>query len=1006
MVADDAPVELRGTKVGAVLAMLSLRPGQTVSTERLAEGLWADDPPASAMNTLQTYISQLRRALGRDSIVTRTPGYLLAISPEAVDVQRFERLIADGRTALSAGQVEDGAARFEAALRLWRGPALSDFAYEPFALAEAARLEELRLVATEELVDARLALGQHAELAGELRALVEEHPLRERLWSQLMRALYRCGRQAEALRAYSELRRRLGDELGIEPSPALKRLEGAMLAQRSDLEWREPPVEPPVDDSLSRPPHNLPVARSTFVGRDDELTQLEKLTSTAAVVTVVGPGGSGKSRLALELAHHVMATYPAGVWLVELASISDPALLPQAVAAAMGVGEEPGRSWIESLVTAVGDGTLLVLDNCEHLAEACAALVDALVRATAGVTVLATSREPLRVDGEALWRIPTLSAPEDDSMPPDVLIQYDAVRLFVERATAQGNYDWPTSASGVARVCRRLDGLPLAIELAAARTRVLTPAVIADRLDDRFDLLTAGTRTGLPRHRTLRATVDWSYHLLQPAERILFRRLSVFVGGFTVEAAEAVCSDEDLRRSQVLEVLATLVDRSLVTTTERAGEVRYSLHETLRAYAEERLRETDEVRTVRARHLSWVLSFAESQKDGLAPQFVTQRSTLDLVELEHDNIRHALTWALSADPGAALRLVAAIGSFWRLRGYLEEGARWNEAVLAAAPQGDASLRALVLRRAGSVALNQGDVRRGRSLLERSAVMFREIGDEHAAAVALEQLIWPAFDHDRDLEAAEQLARQCMEIHTRLGDDHLASEARAILATIRLRRGDEESGRALMDQALDYNVRNAGDPCPMLVAHAGLQALLRGELRQARQRLEEAVAHSRVTGQPFHLAIHLAWLGEVEFLDGHVEIATRMFDEQLAIARKQGVWVWTRHALLWLARVALRRGDRTVGRPSWEEAQRMSLRRGSATDPEELEVGAELLMAEGQCEEAARMLGAADALRTATGQPVPAAYRPNLDRLRSEIAVALNPGPFDAASNEGPRMAIP
>lgn len=633
---EGGPVELRTAKVRAVIAMLALHPGEVLSAERLAEGLWGENPPPSATNTLQGYISQLRRVLGRDSIVTRAPGYLLALPADAVDVRRFERLLTEGRTALDAGRAIEGVALLERALGLWRGPALNEFAYEPFAQAEAGRLEELRLVAIEELIEARLALGRHSELVGELRTLIDQHPLRERLWRQLMQALYRCGRQAEALRAYSELRGLLGAELGIDPSPELQRLEGAMLLQKPELEWRGTGGGVATVSGSAARSHTLPVPRSSFVGRDEELRELEKLTATAAIVTIVDPGGSGKSRLALEVAPRLGSKNTGGTWLVELASVSEPALVPQEVAAAVGVREEPGRPLTESLADALDRHTLLVLDNCEHVVEAAAALVDSLARAAPSLAVLATSREPLSVDGEVLWRIPTLAVPETDSMPADSLIAYDAVRLFVERASAQGNYAWgPANAAAVARVCQRLDGLPLAIELAAARTGALSLAVIAERLDDRFELLTGGVRTALPRHQTLRATVDWSYEMLPPPECVVFRRLSVFAGGCNVSAAEQVCAGENLAAAHVLDLLAALVDRSLVTVSEREGELRFSMHETLRAYAAERLARAGEENALRARHLAWMLAFAEAQQDALAPQFVTKKAALDRVELEH-----------------------------------------------------------------------------------------------------------------------------------------------------------------------------------------------------------------------------------------------------------------------------------------------------------------------------------------------------------------------------------
>ena len=998
---DGVPVDVRAAKVGAVLAMLALHPGQVVSADRLSEGLWGEAPPPRAANTLQGYISQLRRTLGRESIVTRPPGYLLALPAQAVDARRFEGLVAEGRTALTADRPLDAADLLERALALWRGPALDDFAYDPFAQPEAARLEELRLVATEELFEARLALGMHQSLVGDLRAHVDRHPLRERLWSQLMRALYRCGRQAEALRAFSELRRRLGEELGIEPSPALQRLEDEMLLQNPDLEWLGQPVgaAPPVGPATTR--HNLPAPRSSFVGRDEELRELEKLIATGAVVTVAGPGGSGKSRLALEVARRLVADYPGGVWLVELASVAEPELVPQAVAAAVGVREEPGRALTESMAAALDHGALLVLDNCEHLVDASAALADALVRAAPALTVLATSREPLRVDGEVLWRIPTLAAPETDSTPGEELLTYDAVRLFVDRAVSQGNYEWgPDNAPTVARICRRLDGLPLAIELAAARTGALTPGVIADRLDNRFAVLTGGFRTALARHQTLRATVDWSYELLRPAERVLFRRLSIFAGGCSVSAAEAVCAGDGLGAAEVLNLLTALVDRSLVIVTEQGGESRFGMHETLRAYAAERLAAAGEERALQARHVLWTLRLAESERAALAPQLVTKRAALDRVERDHDNIRQALRWCLGTDPDAALRLVASIGPFWSMRGHLGEGRRWSEEVLAATPEGDVRMRAKVLDQAGGLAIKQGDAARGQELIEQSIVAYRGVGEMAAVALAMEQLIWPAFDAG-DWGRAEDLARQCVDIQSQVGDEHLASESMMVLAEVRARVGDERSALELMDEALSFNLRHAEDPCPMLRARSGHIALLLGDFGPARERLEEAVRYSREAGQLFHLSGELGWLGEVAYLDGTMEEAEGLFTQQLSASKEQGAWVWTRHALLWLAKVAVRRGDVVGARHLVEELQSMS-RTGVVRDPEELEAIVELLAAEGRCPDAAHLLGTAEALREALGEPVPRAYSPALERVVSNVIAAIGPEPFATARAEGRR----
>lgn len=468
-----------------------------------------------------------------------------------------------------------------------------------------------------------------------------------------------------------------------------------------------------------------------------------------------------------------------------------------------------------------------------------------------------------------------------------------------------------------------------------------------------------------------------------------------------MSAAEEVCSGEGLDAADVLDVLATLVDRSLVATAERGGEIRYTLHETLRAYAQERLAEATEEDTFRARHLAWTLTFAESQKDALAPQFVTHKSTLDRVDLEHDNIRQALRCALSIDATAALRLVAAVGPYWRLRGYIDEGRRWMREVLVAAPEdADLRLKAVVLRLAGSLALQQGDVPHGRSLVEESVAISRKFGDGQSVALGLGQLLWPAFMYDRDWSHAEDLVQQCIDIHNEGGDDHMASEATMLLAFVRARRGDEATARRLMSQALEYNARHPEDPCMMLHSRAGEIALIQGNLQLGRQHLEQAIAHNRGTGQPLPLAGELGWLAEVAFLEGDVNGAHELLTEQLSTAQEQCIWVWTRHALMWLAKVAIHRCDLTSARSNLEEVRLMSRMHGGVVDPREIELAATLLAAEGRFETAARMLGAAEAHRDALGEPLPAAYGPELKRLENTLRSELGAQTFNEARQGG------
>ncbi|MDQ3641447.1 MAG: winged helix-turn-helix domain-containing protein, partial [Actinomycetota bacterium] len=685
------PVEVGAAKELALLVDLVLHANQIVSRERLVEVVWGDSPPATATTTLNTYVSHLRAALepGRAPraqsrvLLTRDPGYLLAVDPEQVDALRFERLAAEGGRALAAGDAATAAATLREGLALWRGASLADFVYEPFAQAEAARLEELRLTTLERRVEADLALGRHHDLVSELRGLVDAHPLRERLWGQLMLALYRCGRQSEALRAYGELRGALAEELGIDPSPTLRQLEDDLLHQRPGLD-APTTVAPTTEHAV---PTNLPARLTTFIGREDDIAELSRLCGRARLVTLVGAGGVGKSRLALEVASGLRAAHPDGVFLVELAPLSDAGGLHRQVLASVGAAEDDRRSPADTLRDHLSNRRMLLLvDNCEHLVEASAALAQDVLAACEGVRILATSRELLRVPGETAWRVPSLSTP-----PPGTALEelegFEAARLFLERArtTSPGLELSAADAQHVARICERLDGIPLAIELAAARTRLLSIGDIAERLDDRFSLLSGGARTGPGRHQTLRAAVEWSYESLSTPERRLFDCLSVFSGGFTLQAAEAVCCGTDVAQAAVFEVLAGLCDKSMVLA--EPGASRFRMLETLRQYGAERLAASGEGGAVAARHLTWAVSLAGDAEAYL--EGPGQTDWLRRLDVEHDNLRTALRWAAgSPDRMALLRLATSLGRFWEVTGHPTEGRRWLESALEGEPVGD------------------------------------------------------------------------------------------------------------------------------------------------------------------------------------------------------------------------------------------------------------------------------------------------------------------------------
>ncbi|HEY2201914.1 MAG TPA: BTAD domain-containing putative transcriptional regulator, partial [Solirubrobacteraceae bacterium] len=565
------------------------------------------------------------KALGGDGerIATRAPGYLLRVDRDELDLYRFERLVSEADGAEPA----KAAAKLREALVLWRGAPLADLSYASFAQPAIRRLEELRLSTFEKRIEVDLELGRHAELVGELEMLVEQHPLREHLRAQLMLALYRCGRQADALAAYQNARRVLVEQLAVEPSARLRQLHQAILRQEESLDLAamvaaHDPLVAAASES-ARPglredpnvPHNLPTQISRFVGRDHELSELRQLLSHARVITLTGAAGVGKTRLALQLAASMLDGLGDGAWFVDLAPLTDATLVAAQLAGVLGVREQPGRPLLQSLIAACRERQLLViLDNCEHVIAEAAHVADQLVRSCPRMIILATSREPLAIEGEHLYRVPPLFVPPATA-DPDRLLESDAVRLFADRARQQRS-DFavdPDNASAVGRLCRRLDGIPLAIELAAARLRTLPLDEIENRLDQRFRLLTGGHRITPPRHQTLQALIDWSYDLLNPEEQEMLERLSVFAGGFDLYSAEAVAGAGFESPVDVLDQLAALVDKSLLQADD-VGAVRYRLLDTVRDYATAKLlaRSQAAAGALRAAHCDHYLALAEA----------------------------------------------------------------------------------------------------------------------------------------------------------------------------------------------------------------------------------------------------------------------------------------------------------------------------------------------------------------------------------------------------------
>lgn len=835
------PLPIGGRRQRALLALLLLEPGTPVEPERLIDDLWLNASPAGAAVTLRSYISRLRAILGDDArIVGGSVGYAIDVEAERIDARRFERLVRQGQAASSAGNMRQAAVDLRAALDLWRGAALSPVADDGRLRIEAERLDGLRLLAVEERVDAELALGQAAELVEELESIVRAEPFRERPWRQLMLALYRSGRQADALAAYHRARAMFDEELGIEPSEELRRLEGEILRQEVPI------VRAPSER------HNLPAAMTSFVGRAAELQAVELLLVGARMVTLTGVGGVGKTRLALEIASRTAHRWSDGAWFVDLSGLTDPTLAARQVASVLDVEEQADTPVAEGLVKRLRDAELLlVIDNCEHLREACAELVNRLLTSAPRLSVLATSREALGVPGEIDVPIDPLGVPgRTDSV--EKASAADAVRLFLARAheARPGLVEDPAVLAAAAAICRDLDGLPLAIELAAARAKALSLVEIANRIGDRFRFLVSWRRLTPARHRTLRETMDWSFELLEPAERSLLGRLSVFAGGFTLDAAAAVCLDGD--DDLALDLVGRLVHASLVVAEVRSDRMRYRLLDTVRHYAAERLAEAGEMEAIRHRHLDWCLELAERLEPALTGD--SQTEAFATLEAEHDNLRAALGFVGLIDvPQRRMRLTVALTRFWYVRGYLAESRRWLEQALANADDASLPLRRRALTAAAAVALIQGDYTSSTALSERSLAAAREVGEPRLIANGLSNLgaiVLAAGDRRRAAELLEEAVQLAREVD----DTRVAALAINNLGDLRLAEGYYERAGPLFEESLAL-LRARGDTANLArsLFNLGAVDLMLGRLEQARNRFRESLAFGRDAGDREDLA---------------------------------------------------------------------------------------------------------------------------------------------------------
>jgi predicted ATPase/DNA-binding SARP family transcriptional activator len=1036
---DGRLVEVREAKVRGLLADLLISVGRPVPAGQLIDDLWGSDLPVHPAATLQLKVSRLRQALetaepgGGALVAFRSSGYLLQVDGDALDERRFAALV---ERAGATEAPRERAALLADALGLWRGPPLADFADALFAQPAIARLEEQRLAAVEERAEARLALGEHSLLTGELSELVARHPLRERLRAAHMLALYRAGRQAEAVHSYSELRGRLAEDLGLDPGPNLAALYQAMLQQDPGLQGVQAPPT-----LAARPRTNIPAMLTDLVGRAAAVAEVRALLDERRLVTLTGPGGVGKTRLAVQTAAQAAGVFPDGVWLVELAGPGPArALTPTAmVMTVLGIRDDSSMPPSGLLAGALRTSRmLLILDNCEHLIDEVAKLAAQLLKSAPGLRILVTSREPLMLAGEVVWPVPPLELPDQAAdHEPAALAQFSAVQLFVMGAcaSAPGFRLDEDNAQAVAGLCQRLDGIPLALELAAARVRTLGVHELLARLDDRFRLLSTGHRDAPPRQQTLWGVIDWSWELLTEPERMVLRRLAVAAGGCSLHAAEAICAEDGL---DVLSLLSRLVDRSLVMVAEGPDGPRYRLLESVAAYSLERLRQSGEYAHVRLRHRHFYRDLAERAAAHL--RGCDQPSWLRRLDAETTNLRNALDSATrDGDVSAALRMVNALVWYWLLSGRIAEARRtlgealalrggstaaratataWQSGFEAlagerrghAAPPllkdiADPSTRAILEWFHAFVASDFGDPSKAEELIDNVLARFRALGDQWGIAAALSTRAKVTMIRG-DRYGTQRAAQQSLAMFRELGDRWGQLQAIEWLGAAVASSDPAQADRLHRDGLRMAEELGLWPQAADALSWLGLTALRSGDLVQARELLERgmrlAAGQSYRPGQVF---AELG-LGQTARREGKLDLAEVHMRNVLQASRRIGSEsdVARVVSLCELGFIAAERGESAIARSRHLQSLASATKLG---DPEAVAqaltglAGVQALG--GKLDRAAQLLGAADTACRPDGAGLPPGDNPDAERITAAIRQALGEAAFAAEFQNGRRL---
>jgi predicted ATPase/DNA-binding SARP family transcriptional activator/tetratricopeptide (TPR) repeat protein len=1045
--ASGSPVELGGARLRALLVLLALEPGRVVTASRLIDALWPHQAPAGAANALQALVSRLRRAVPEIEVVARPSGYQLVVDPSSVDVFEFERLAATGRDQSQVDPVI-GAATLRKALALWRGPALADVADQDFARESVVRLNELRLTALEDRIDADLRMGAYTALVAELEGLVAAYPMRESMVGRLMRALRAAGRPGAALATFERTRALLADQLGAEPSAELSAMHLAIL--RDDGSRPPKRAAGPVEVAAART--NLRAELTSFVGRDEELVQVGEVLAEQRLTTLIGPGGAGKTRFAVVVARGQLPDTPDGVWLVELAPVTDPREVPRTVLEALGLSGLPAirplglsetpRDPLDRLVMALsGKRPLIVLDNCEHLLAAAAHTAHRLLGECPGVRIVATSREPLNIPGETLWPVEPLALPPLDlGQDQDKLLSYAAVRLFVDRARAvrsrftldEGNAD------AVARICRALDGMPLAIELAAARLRAMDPEQVAERLDDRFRLLTGGSRTALPRHQTLRAVVDWSWDLLDEEERALWRRFSVFAGGATLDAIEQICLDGE----SALDLLAAQVDKSLLTVRHGPDGPRYRMLETIKAYGQQRLAEAGEREAIRRAHGAYFLKLADLARLELLHH--DQLTWLARLRADHDNLHVAIIAAIAAgDAATAVSVAGALGWYWWLFTNKQDGIRLITTVIAMPGEVSAERRALACAVGALLAVASNDEATAMEMFHKARLivstldgvedpLLRLVGplsaiietvetgtaaglsvdsfDEvvadpepwiRASALMIRGHIRLNFGREHDLAMRDfELA---LGLYESVGERWGQAFTLASIATLQSWAGDFAAAAVRRQRALDLaSELGISEDGAQFRIHLARELWLMGDRQQALVEMHEALRSAERLGLPDPAALAHMGLGELARVSG--DLATARLHLERAGEMSAELSIGPQFRALVLSAVGYLHadeGDLRGARARHEEAVRVARSSMDAPVIAQVLVGlADVCLREGDAAKAAEWLGSSIAIRGTIDRTLV-----DQDRVEAGSREALGDDAFEVAYQRGKAAAM-